>query len=73
MWIILCILLTILFIFAFPVDGGVDGYAWMPIIACILAIIFGISLLLCCKIYADKLSWRKRLLMYSVLDNLEQN
>lgn len=68
---IVCIILTVLIILAFPNDSGIKGYEWMPIAACLIAIIFGIVLLCCCKINADRLSWRKRLLMYNVLEDIE--
>lgn len=70
-WVIICIIVTLLIVFAFPNDSGINGYEWMPIAACIIAIIFGFILLCCCKINADRLSWRKRLLMYNVLEDIE--
>lgn len=71
-WIIGCIVVTLALLLIFPNDGGIKGYEWAPIVGCVIAILFGIFLLLCCKINADKLSWRKRLLMYSALEDLEQ-
>lgn len=47
------------------------GVEWVPVIAGVLGIIFGVVLLLCCREGANRLSWRKRMLLYSVLDNIE--
>ncbi len=68
---IICIAAVILIIFAFPKDTGTDGYAWVTIIGGFIAIIFGFVLLMCCKVYANKMSWRKRLLLYSVCEDIE--
>lgn len=48
-----------------------NGYWCVPLVGGILAIIFGIILLLCCREGANRLSWRKRMLMYSTLDEIE--
>lgn len=71
-WVILVIVASILIIFAWPESFGIKGYEWVVVVGGIIAIIFGVILLLCTRAYANKLSWRKRLLMFGVLDRMEQ-
>ena len=56
----------------FSIDEGVgSGYWWVPLVAGILGLIFVSVLLMCCKEGANRLSCRKRMLMYSALDDIE--
>ena len=70
-WVIL-VILAIILILVYSDNTGVTNFPWVVIIAGIIAIIFGVVLLMCSKEGANRLSWRKRMLMYSVLDNLEE-
>lgn len=56
----------------FASDVGMNGVEWVPVIGCIIAIFFGLVLLLCCREGANRLSWRKRMLLYGVLDSIEE-
>lgn len=49
-----------------------NGFIWVPIVAGVLGIIFGIILLLCCREYANQLSARKRDLLYKALSDIEE-
>ena len=70
-WVILVIVaFVLLMVFSGDVGMG-SGYWWVPLVAGILGLIFGIVLLMCCKEGANRLSWRKRMLMYSALDDIE--
>lgn len=71
-WVIIVVVLVILMI-VFAKDVGVQNdWWWVPIVGGIIALIFGIVLLCCCKEGANRLSWRKRMLMYSAFDNMEE-
>jgi hypothetical protein len=56
----------------FAENAGMKGVEWVPVIGCVIAIIFGLVLLLCCREGANRLSWRKRMLLYGVLDSIEE-
>lgn len=71
MWIILVIVAVILLI-VFAEDVGMKDYAWVPIVGGIIAIIFGIVLLCCCREGANRLSWRKRMLLFTTLESIEE-
>lgn len=49
-----------------------NGVIWAPIVAGVIGIIFGVILLLCCREGANRLSWRKRMILYGKLDEIEQ-
>lgn len=63
--------MTVLIIVAFPKDSGTDGYALFVVIGGIIAICFGFVLCMCCKVYANRMSWRKRLLLWDVCHEME--
>jgi len=69
---VLVIAFTILVIFLWRKEFGFNNDLWwVPIIAAIFGICFGGVLLLCCKQYANRMSWRKRMLMYRVLQSMD--
>lgn len=70
-WVILIIVAVVLLMVYSGNVGMGSGYWWVPLVGGILGLIFGIVLLLCCKEGANRLSWRKRMLMYSALDDIE--
>ena len=71
-WVLFVVVLTIFLLYLWDDAWGLFGKAWVPLVGGLIAIIFGVILLYGCKIYSDKLSWRKRLLMYKVLKNIEE-
>ena len=71
-WVILVIAAVLLISLVWPSEFGVKSYEWIVIVGGVIAIIFGVVLLICTKKYADQLAWEKRLEMFGVLDRLEQ-
>lgn len=63
--------MAVILLCVYAENVGMKGVEWVPVIAGVLGIIFGVVLLLCCREGANRLSWRKRMLLYSVLDNIE--
>lgn len=70
-WVIL-VIVAIILLCVFAEDVGMKDVLWVPIIGGVIAIIFGVILLLCCREGANRLSWRKRMLLYSVLNKVEE-
>ena len=71
-WVILVIVAVLLITLAWPSEFGVKSYEWVVVVGGIIAIIFGVVLLICTKKNADELAWQKRLEMFGVLDRFEQ-
>ena len=69
-WIILVIVAVILLI-VYAEDVGMKGLAWVPIIAGVFAIFLGVVLLFCCREGANRLSWRKRILLFGIFDKID--
>lgn len=71
-WIAVVILVVIIIVSAYSTETGTKDFTWVIYAAGGIAIIFGGVLALCCREMANRLSWRKRLLMFGALDRLEQ-
>jgi hypothetical protein len=71
-WVAIVVAVVIIIVVGYPSDAGIQDNTWVVYAAGVIAILFGVVLILCCREMANRLSWRKRLLMIGVLDNLEQ-
>ncbi len=71
-WVVLVIAAVLLITLLWPSEFGVKSYEWVVVVGGIIAIIFGVVLLICTKKNADELAWQKRLEMFGVLDRFEQ-
>lgn len=70
-WIVVVVVLVALLLLTSNNWMGTVGYEWAPIVAGVLLILFGVVLCFCCQEYANRLAWRKRLLLYEVLNHME--
>lgn len=66
------IVIGCILIFGYSDNIGVTNYSWVVVVACAVAIVFGFILLMCSREGANRLAWRKRLLMIGVLDKVER-
>lgn len=72
MWIAIVVTVVIIIVAGYSTETGTQNFTWVVYAAGGIAIVFGGILALCCREMANRLSWRKRLLMFGVLDRLEQ-
>jgi hypothetical protein len=69
---VILIIVAVALLMAYSGKVGMgSGYWWVPLVAGLLVLIFSVILLMCCIEGANRLSWRKRMLMYSALDSIE--
>lgn len=71
-WIAVVIIVVIIIVAGYTTETGTKDFTWVVYAAGGIAIMFGGVLALCCREMANRLSWRKRLLMFGALDKLEQ-
>lgn len=71
-WTILVIAAVIVVTLVFLEDIGLKGYWWFIIVVGLIALIFGCILLCCCREYANRQSWKKRCLLNTTLNKIEQ-
>lgn len=60
-------------LFLWTNDLGVRRSEWVPIVAGIVLIVFGFVLLMCCREYANRQSHKKRLMLITIFEQIENN
>lgn|SRR3990167_8861644 len=71
-WVAAVIIVVVVIVAGYTTETGTKDFTWVVYAAGAIAIIFGGILAICCREMANRMSWRKRLLMFGVLDKLEQ-
>lgn len=64
---------VVLVLFLWTSDLGVRRSEWVPIVVGIVLIVFGFVLLMCCREYANRQSHKKRLMLITIFEQLENN
>lgn len=65
------VIVVVVFLCIFATESGINGYEWVAIVGGVICIFWGYVLTICCREGANRLAWRKRLMLYDILDKFE--